>query len=187
MSSPFKFPAWDLFLGGQELLWHLGWLEMPCPWCVMRRKGRDLPWLGPGGGGLEMWSKPECVLESHLLSPLPCVPLAAPGAFGLSQPQLQQGSDTAVLAHRHGAPQTIALGPSHGGSNSALLGRVCPDAGASQSSQVEGQRVSSRPGQADCGAEQVGCRRSARLGGLRLPLWSHSWIYRHPSSGLLPR
>lgn len=63
MSSPFKFPAWDLFLGGQELLWSSSWLEMPCLWCVMNRKGRGLPWLGPGGGGLEMWSKLECVLE----------------------------------------------------------------------------------------------------------------------------
>lgn len=46
VSSSFKFPAWDIFLWGLELLWHFSWLKMPCPCYVMKRKGRDLPWPG---------------------------------------------------------------------------------------------------------------------------------------------
>lgn len=90
-----QVPCLGPLFRGQELLWLLSYLEMPCPCCVMKRKGRDLPWLGPGGGSLEMWSWSVCWSQApgkpHLLSPLPCVPLAAPGAFGVSQPQLQQG------------------------------------------------------------------------------------------------
>lgn len=119
--------------------------------------------------------------KQHLLSPLPCVPLAAPGAFWAVTAPVPAG-----LWHSMEPPRPLPLAPSHGGSSSALLGRVCPGAGASQDSQVEGHRVSSRPGQADCGDEQVGCRRSAQLWGLRLPQWSHSWLYRHPSSGPMP-
>lgn len=120
VSSPFKFPAWDLFLGDQELLWRSSWLEMPCPCCVMNRKGRGLPWLRSGGGGLEMCSKLECVLEpgiweaalaesTSLRTPVCSRSLravTAPAAAGLWHSMHQ-----CVLAHRHGASQTIALGP----------------------------------------------------------------------------